>query len=232
MRAYQLRKRINSGWVAVDRITRNLSKTGRHKGLELIRTQIPLIAANGMTITKSQGSSLPQVVVSVKKSAHRVRKLSRPLLYVACSRAMSLEGLYIDGPFEPPSAPGPNDDVTKEMERLRAIPYQYSIQFLQDFGDEYEKLYFHNVQSFFAHHKDVEADRCAMASNIMAFVEPHLLSTDQVPIRDFEALTRVNCSQNRNSEGILLLQRSGELSQIYVNCLNKLIEELRGSFRE
>lgn len=55
---YQQRKNIDPNLVMIGRITRNLSKTGRHGGLQLIRTQIPLLAANGMTISKSQGSSL------------------------------------------------------------------------------------------------------------------------------------------------------------------------------
>jgi hypothetical protein len=211
----QQRKQIPPEWVPVERITRNLSKTGRHKGLEIIRTQIPLVAANGMTICKSQGSSIPLVVVSVHRN--KGRKLSRELLYVACSRATSRNGLFIDGDFEPPEKPGPNDPVTLEMERLRGKPLQFSIQFLQDFGENYEKLYFHNVQSFVAHHQDVEADHCAMASTLLAFVEPHLLKNDQFNLPNYDCIHRTNCRKNRNSEGALVFRKSEGLRNIFFN---------------
>jgi hypothetical protein len=163
-RSHQIRKKIHVDWTAIDRVTRNLSKTGRHKGLEIIRNQIPLVAANGMTITKSQGSSIPVVVVSVKRFRNQfgklTRKLSRELLYVACSRATSLTGLYIDGEFEAPAPPPPFDPVSIEMERLRNIPFKFQIRFLQDFG-QLNKLFFHNVQSLPAHVSDLLADNCA-----------------------------------------------------------------------
>jgi hypothetical protein len=163
-RSHQIRKQINVDWTAIDRLTRNLSKTGRHKGLEIVRNQIPLVAANGMTITKSQGSSIPVVVVSVKRFRNQLgkltRKLSRELLYVACSRATSLNGLYIDGEFEAPAPPPANDPVSLEMDRLRNIPFRFKLRFLQDSAHE-NKLFFHNVQSFSAHVADVLADNCA-----------------------------------------------------------------------
>jgi len=164
---YQRKKEINVDWTAIERITKNLSKTGRHKGLEIVRTQIPLVAANGMTIMKSQGSSIPCVTVAVKRSrtstGRLTRKLTRELLYVACSRATSLAGLFIDGEFDAPEPPRKDDFVTTEMERLRAIPFSFSIKFLQDFGTNYRKLFFHNMQSFIAHREDLSADHCAMS---------------------------------------------------------------------
>jgi len=53
---------IDLSWVPVDRIIKNLIKTGRHHGFAIIRIQIPLVAANGMTINKAQGSSMASVV--------------------------------------------------------------------------------------------------------------------------------------------------------------------------
>lgn len=162
-KAYQLRKNIDLNLVMVGRITRNLSKTGRHGSLQLIRTQIPLLAANGMTIDKSQGSSLKWVCVCVKKTKHRRRKISRERLYVGCSRATSLDGLFIDGIFEPPATPPEDDPVSTEMRRLRKTPFEFSIKFLQDFDNSYYKIYFHNIQSFLLHHADLVADHCAMS---------------------------------------------------------------------
>jgi len=171
-RSYQMTKQINLEWTSIDRITRNLSKTERHGGLQIIRKQIPLVAANGMTIAKSQGSSYVLVVAHVEdytkegastSTNRRGPYLSRELLYVACSRATSSTGLYIYGNFHPPAPPPPNDPVTLEMDRLRGIQYPFSLQFLQDYEDDYLKIMFHNVQSFQAHKDDVIADHCAMA---------------------------------------------------------------------
>lgn len=162
---YQTRKKIDTRLVPIERITRNLSHAEKNKGLEIVRSQIPLVAANGMTIMKAQGSSLPFVVVCVKRSRNREGKLlprlSRELLYVACSRCTSLQGLFIDGEFEPPRCPGTNDPVTKEMERLRKNPLEMTLKFLQDIADDMIKIYFHNIQSFIAHQNDLTADPCA-----------------------------------------------------------------------
>jgi hypothetical protein len=165
-KTYQEMHNVNLEWTRIERIQRNLSKTGRHKNMELIRKQIPLVAANAMTITKSQGSSLPLVVVAVQqyrtKAGSLSRKLSRESLYVACSRATSLAGLYIDGEFQPPNLPGPNDPVSLEMARLREHPFVFAFRSLQDVGNDFLKIYFHNVQSFNLHRDDVIADHCAM----------------------------------------------------------------------
>jgi len=164
-RVYQIHKKINLNWVAIDRATVNLSRTDKIQGLQLIRTQIPLVAANGMTIFKSQGSSISQVVVHVKRHRKPVGKLSMKLtresLYVACSRATSLQGLFIDGKFEPPTSPPPSDPVTIEMDRLRITPYPFTCKFLQDFEQGFHRVYYQNIQSFAAHYLDVLSDNCA-----------------------------------------------------------------------
>ncbi|OXA43032.1 ATP-dependent DNA helicase pif1 [Folsomia candida] len=216
-RPYQVRKNIDEELVAVDRITRNLSKTGRHQGLQIIRTQIPLVPANGTTIAKSQGSTHICSVVAVKcycdddeppRKRSRKNWWSREELYVACSRPTSREGLFIYGEFTPPLTPGPNDPVSIEMARLRSTEFTFSMKFLQDYRDEFEKIYFQNTQSFNAHGDDIRADHCAMASNVLAFVEPWLLPQDLLDVPGFHYIYRKNCSgPNRNSEGALIMEK-------------------------
>jgi hypothetical protein len=206
-RSYQAKKNINMNWVAVDKLKRNLSKTGRHHGLKIIRKQIPLVAANGITINKAQGSSLICAVVCVKR--RNGRKLTRERLYVGCSRATTKDGLFIDGVFEPPNPPPPDDKVTLEMEKLRRVPMQFSIKFLQDYDESFNKIYFHNVQSFILHHADVQADHCPMSSDFVALVEPKLLRSDVISLNGYDCIFRKNSRKSpANSEGALLFQRT------------------------
>lgn len=199
---YQKRKGYNAEWVPIDRITKRLSLVGKSRAVEVVRTQLPLIAANAMTINKSQGSTLKSVVVSVRK------RLSRERLYVGCSRATTKTGLFIDGKFEPPEIPKDDDEVTAEMLILRESPVEMTVQFLQDFDDSFIKLYYHNIESYLRHFKDLYSDNCVKNSDIIALIEPQLLRDDTLDTNVFEIIHRTNCNQNRNSEGALILRKN------------------------
>lgn len=201
---------IQPHWIPIEKISRNLSKLYRD-GLKICRTQIPLVACNGMTIAKSQGSTIPVVVVST-----RGRKLERSELYVACSRATGLSGLYIDGKFTAPNRPGENDLVGKEMERLRMDrPLSMTLKFLQDYDSSFTKIYYHNVQSLNAHLSDVNHDNCPLSSDIIAFVEPHILEHDIVKIENFDEIFRMSCPlSRRTSEGAILFAKSKFLDSL------------------
>lgn len=153
-------------WVPIGRMKRPLQHFFT-PGTQLIREQIPVVAANAITIDKAQGSTIPTVVVSLRRfrraDGSLSRRLTREQLYVACSRASSLEGLFLDGIFVPPAPPGPSDPVTLEMERLRNIPYEPSIMTFQKYNGDFYKIYFHNIQSFQAHFEDLRADHCAQS---------------------------------------------------------------------
>jgi len=204
--AQQIRKNIVLSWVGIYPIMRNLNKTGIYPTLSTIRKQIPLVAANGMTINKSQGSSFENVVVTTtKQNALRRTFLTRERLYVACSRATSLRGLFVNGEFRPPNPPKENDPVTNELQGMKAHPIIFSMKHFEDFPQS-TKQFFVNVQSFLLHKQDLEADFNIMSSDLIALVEPHLLVTDEFSFPNFTPIYRHNCSNARNSEGILLLQ--------------------------
>ena len=171
--------------------------------MKIGRTQIPLLAANGMTIAKSQGSSLPKVVC-IRDS------LTRELKYVACSRSTSLEGLHIVGKFQAPSLPPPNDPVTKEMEILRKLPVEFRLRFPSDFPDM-KKLYYHNVEGFLSHHLDILNDINIMAHEYLVFSEPRIKAEYELGIEGFTILFRQNSSVKSgfcNSEGLLVFHKS------------------------
>jgi Helicase len=205
MRDYQIRQTIDLTWTPIERFTRVLQKSGKNEKLQIVRTQLPLVACNGMTIHKSQGSDMVLVVVNVKK------KLRRSLLYVACSRATSYNSLFIDGKFKAPLPPLENDAVTIELARLRQIPLQHSMKFFCDMDDSRTKIMFHNVQSFHAHHLDILAEHSFMASHILAFVEPWTLVGEQYDIPNFTCVHREDCRSKRGSYGSLVYAKD-ELS--------------------
>lgn len=139
-KSYQEKNHIDLSLVAVDHVKKNISKTGRHNGLLIVRKQIPLVAASGMTINKAQGSSLPFVVVEMNK---KTKYMTRERLYVACSRATFKNELFIEGDFIPPNKPKDDDPVTVEIERMKKQNTVLSLTFFQDLeDDEFHKLYF------------------------------------------------------------------------------------------
>jgi hypothetical protein len=161
-----------------------------------------------MTIAKSQGSSLPAVVVNVKYE-RPIEKLSTEELYVGCSRATSRGGLYINGEFSAPCAYKADHPVTVEMKKLRELGFPFTLRFLQDVEDDGIKVYFHNVQSFNLHKGDVLADMCPLAADILCFVEPHTLPEDDVSIPGFYTVIRIDADGNRhNSSGVLVYVKS------------------------
>lgn len=219
-RARYNRQDIEQDWIPIDRLSKVLSKSYMYAGLQLIRNQIPLVGANAMTIHKSQGSSLPQVVVSVKKA------LQRDQLYVACSRATSLAGLYIDGDFQPPKRPGDDDHVSAEMDILRAHTVSLSFRFPIDVCTKY-KLYFHNVENFNCYKADVISDPNILSATFIAMVEPKILQTEDLQIPNFDCLSKGYCQvaqggHQRNSEGHLFYKSSGDqFFKLYTFLTNK-----------
>lgn len=207
-RIYPSRPQIDRSWTPIRRMKRKLSVKRSDHNLRVVRRQIPLVACNGMTVAKSQGSSLPAVVVNVEYS-RPIEKLRTEELYVGCSRATSKNGLYIKGHFTPPPSYKPDHPVTLEMERLRSLGFPFKLRFLQDEVTTGTKVYFHNVQSFHMHKEDVLADQCTMSADILCFVEPHTLLGDNISIPGYEEAYRENAAGSRHdSNGILLFIKS------------------------
>ena len=173
-----------------------LSKSFTQNNVQIIRRQIPLIAADGITINKAQGSSFKKVVVRVTK------QLRRDLLYVGCSRSFTLDGLYIDGEFEPPKQP--QLCITNELNRLKANPIQLSIKFLQDFSKDDLKIVFHNVQSLHKHALDVASEKSFMAADAMLFVETWSLPSDTYKFKKFKCKFREDSERKRSSYGSMI----------------------------
>lgn len=74
-----------------------------------------MVPAEAITVHKSQGSNLSRLSVILRDTATGQR-LPRKSLYVALSRATSLNGLYLIGKFEAPAKPDRNEKVIVEID--------------------------------------------------------------------------------------------------------------------
>ncbi|VDN36251.1 unnamed protein product [Gongylonema pulchrum] len=88
-------------WTPLEPATATI-KRSKSSNLQVLRKQFPLIAAEAITIHKSQGQTYSSVFV------HITRRMTRALLYVALSKVTSLSGLYIIGTSTTPRQPHPN----------------------------------------------------------------------------------------------------------------------------
>lgn len=210
------RNKFPTSWTPIDRMSRILNKTLH--GMEVTRKQIPLQAANGMTVNKSQGSSLEKVVACVGN------KISREKLYVACSRATSLEGLYIVGQFKPPSFPGLSDPITIEMNELSKSPYTFNLQFSD--SSQQGGIYFHNIEGFLSHQADLLCDPSIMSHDYLILVEPRILPLNTVNLNGYVTSFRKNSAKSNtiaNSEGVLLLTKGIHLTAFkFIFIIQKL----------
>lgn len=75
--------------------------------------QFALTLAHAITIYKSQGQTMKQVVV------HLSSRMTRQLLYVAYSRATTSNGLYIIGNLVPTKPLQTTDYIPIEMNRWK-----------------------------------------------------------------------------------------------------------------
>jgi PIF1-like helicase/Helitron helicase-like domain at N-terminus/Herpesvirus tegument protein, N-terminal conserved region len=184
---------INAEWTPIDPINRIIYRR-QHSNLQVNRIQFPLNVAEGMTVHKIQGSTCSQVAVNV-------RGMPRALLYVACSRATSANGLYIVGAFNPPKPPKDTSAAVVEMKRLHTrtmIPIFDNLLTRDD--STYTALY-HNVQSLHCHYEDIVPDMVYTSADLMLFVETWTLVTDNYSFSDYELIGHIYCTKRRTAYG-------------------------------
>ena len=143
------------------------------------RCQFPNRPSAGKTIHKSQGSSLPEVVLDMshsRKSAH--------VHYVALSRVENMSGLHIRNLCEHDICVDQN--VVKEMKRLREhcqLDLCY-IPFYR-FPDNMFKISFLNARSLHKHAEDIRADHSFDTCDIMSFSETRLYDGERCDMHGY-----------------------------------------------
>ena len=77
-----------------------------------------------------------------------------------------------------------DEKVVKEMERLRSVPYPFSLNFLFNVSAKIKIAYL-NAQSLNKHIADVQSDRTLMNANIFVCAETRLVKHDQCTVSGY-----------------------------------------------
>jgi hypothetical protein len=148
----------------------------RRSHLQLRGTQLPVFPAECLTVHKSQGGTYNQVVVyDIGK-----KRLSRSLLYVACSRATSANGLTLickDNMFVKPKGlfAEPENELRKEIQERQPtvsldLFYHHLLNRIEG-QSPYFQVISHNIQSLRRHIDQVVNDHVYLSSDLLLFNE-------------------------------------------------------------
>ncbi|KAE8740983.1 hypothetical protein FOCC_FOCC013509 [Frankliniella occidentalis] len=200
---------IPDDWTPIEPITVTI-QTKKNSTLKVNRKQFPLVVAHAFTIHKSQGQTLQKVVLHIKG------RMSRELLYVGCSRATSLNGLYIIGSFPIPKRLEKTSHLGHEIKswKRRTLLPKYS--FLCDRSKNLQIVY-HNVQSLTKHINLVRNDDVFMNSDLLIFGETWTLHKDVNDLENFTLLAKTDSGLIRKPRGISVYARKNLLNSI-ISC--------------
>ena len=157
---------------------------------EIQRTQFPLTLAYAVSIHKVQGLSLTNVVISFDLVKQRTFNYGQ--IYVALSRATSLNGIHVLGTLENKHVKA-DPRVHEEYERLRNSSNRYlTIQTNENHHDDAVlTICLLNIRSLRKHSIDIKYDSTIMNSDIIALTETQLLphSNDSEIKNDLQPFT-------------------------------------------
>ncbi|KAG5666197.1 hypothetical protein PVAND_017659 [Polypedilum vanderplanki] len=182
-----VKNKIPLNWTPIFKIkkTFNVLKNG---SVQVTREQYPLNPAECITVHKSQGQSMPKVAVDLYASE---RKMDRSMLYVAFSRATSLEGLFIIGQFVPPEKVENDNPVRLEYQRMERdcllIP---KFKFLQNVNNNTIQIISQNIQSLQKHISCIKEDLTFLNSHLILLQETWAQDSKDYNIPGFTELSR------------------------------------------
>lgn len=140
-----------------------------------------------------------EVVVTLSSS------MERTLLYVALSRATSLNGLYLIGKFKKTEKPSPTHQTIVEMTRLRThsklVPRFMTLRIIPD---DVLQIVSHNVQSLRKHWKSLTNDLVYTNSHLLLFQETWSLERESYDIPGFEEVVRNNLNGRPSAFGTVI----------------------------
>lgn len=169
--------------------------------IQIFRTQIPLRICEGLTVHKSQGSTLSRVVVTLRPTC------VKSLAYVAYSRVGSLNNLYLVKSFRKPNLRKTKNDeiVTAEMERLRLNPYVPNFSEMYPHNPSYS-IYSINVQSLRKHRDMLQNDPFYKKATLVILQETWLSERDECSLDNFYEICRNQIPFTRGSGTICFVK--------------------------
>ncbi|MEW8547603.1 MAG: AAA family ATPase [Candidatus Thiodiazotropha sp.] len=137
------------------------------------RIQFPLTLAWGITIHKSQGRTVEELVVSTSGS------FKCGQMYTALSRVKSLEGLHILGDFQKNQVKTDERSIQELQRLIQRSKFKMEVPEAVAVSSElYFKLSLININSLKPHHKSLSEDTNISGSSIIALTETWLKNTD------------------------------------------------------
>ena len=200
---------IDKSWTPIKTVTRQF-QVGKNKDAKLHRRQFPLQMSCAKTVYRSQGDTLPKLMVQLpdEKRTH--------MHYVALSCVTKMQNLGIIGKFDA-SKITVDHEVKEEMRQLRYLNrVQLCYTPLYTLGEDQLKIVFHNCQSLPLHIEDIRSDNNIAAADIVVLVETKLASTDHdrnLGVPTFQ-LYRNDYSPQRSAYGSVIYYKRG----IIGNC--------------
>jgi len=156
-------------------------RPGKPSSPEIQRIQFPITLAWAITVHKVQGLTLDQIVISF--NLNKQRSFNYGQIYVAISRAKTLQGIHILGEIEHKHV-RTNARVHEEYDRLRnLVPITISNQIM---NRNHSTLIISllNIRSLKKHSIDIKFDSKICNSDVIALTETQLLpSTNDHDIR-------------------------------------------------
>ena len=141
---------------------------------EIQRIQFPITLAWACTVHKVQGLTMDRIVTSCH--LNKQRSFTYGEIYVAISRAKTLQGIYTLGKIEHKHVRA-NPKVHEEYERLRNVAAitMHDQQMNQSESPTLLVISLLNIRSLNKHNIDIKFDSSICNSDIIAFTETQLL---------------------------------------------------------
>ena len=208
---------INTTWIPIMKISKQFD-IRKCQNISVDREQFPLKPCFGMTIHKSQGATLPTVVISFKYcfDPHTV--------YVAVSRSTDIKGVHILDFKE--SQIKVDSDVVQEMHRLRQNPL--SLLPLVPTPDESSFLIiFNNTRSLHKHIDSLRSNSIIRNAHIFVAQETFLRTGDQnsdYQINDLSVCHRIDAfsATKRHGGSAIFQQNQVQYQQQYSSSRNRI----------
>ena len=208
-------------------------RAGKPSSPELQRLQFPITLAWACTVHKVQGLTLNEVVVSF--DLYRQNHFNYGQIYVALSRATSLQGLHVTGKIESKHIRA-NPKVHTEYERMRQQTSTRSDSNSSTSLVDHQKLKISllNIRSLQKHCVDIKHDASLTKCDILALTETQLLphhldNTIRETLQPYELHRQDHPTDKYSSMAVCIKDNINILQTQYFQAINGLMFDIFNS---